>query len=259
MSITLSFYNNKGGVSKTSSVANVSACLHAKGYKVLMIDFDPQANLSQHFGHEDAKETLFEVFLENANILTRIKTVLPGLHLIPSNDSLYFLDYHLHDLPRGEFMLKKHIHSFLHQNYDFILIDCHSFLNFLTINALAAADYNLIPCSTDCLSINGLWQLNEMLEEVKEEMRLDFQVAGIFLTQAEKESNLYQAASTLLERNFPEYYLHADISRDIHVSCAPIYAIDIFRYQPECAGATDYQLLCDRILERINRPLVSNG
>lgn len=251
MSITIAFYNNKGGVSKTISAASVGAFLVSKGYKALLIDMDPQANLSQHFGNEEPDLTLFDVIIEGRNLLDLIKPVYRSLHIIPSDESLYALDYHLHEYNRKEFILRKHNQDYLNSIYDFIIIDCPAFFNQLTINALAASDLLMIPANPDCFSLNNITQLMEMVGNVKSELDISFNVGGIFLTNVESDS-IYEAARKILMDHFPEEYLDLKIRNDCNLAKAPMFGVDIFRYDPNSKGAKDYAQLSYKILEYLN-------
>ena len=106
MAITLSFYNSKGGVSKTISAANVGASLRLLGYKVLLIDLDPQANLSQHFGQEECDQNLYDVILEELDVKDIIRSIDESMHIIPGNVNLYPLDYQLHSFHNKEYILR---------------------------------------------------------------------------------------------------------------------------------------------------------
>jgi chromosome partitioning protein len=259
MATTISFYNSKGGVSKTISAANVGASLKSLGYKVLLIDLDPQANLSQHFGKEESPCSLYEVILEGANVLNSIEPIVDCLDMIPSNDSLYPLDYHLHSINDKEFILRKLKEKHLDLQYDFVIIDCPAFFNLLTINALSTADYNLIPCSADCFSLNGIRQLLEMIGEIKKQLRFPLKQAGLFLTQVESDDPIYLATIRLIKLYYPKLYLGTDIRRDVDLAKAPIYALDIFRYQPNSHGAEDYQKLTLTLLDRLGKTMRAHG
>jgi len=252
MSVNIAFYNNKGGVSKTISAANVAAGFAQKGYKVLLVDLDPQGNLSQHFGFDDleGKDSLYDVLYENSTVFSLIKTILPNLHIIPSNSDLYGLDFKLHD-NNSHTSIKHAIGFYLGQSYDFIIFDCPAFMSMLSINALVASDYLMIPANADVFSLNGIDILLELIDEVKKKVATRLKIMGVFLTQVDEDSNISRAAQQLLAQHLPELYLKHDIRRDSAIALAPVKGLDIFRFRPYSAGAKDYSRLVEIMLAKL--------
>jgi chromosome partitioning protein len=238
--------NHKGGVGKTTSVQNIGVALSKMGKKVLLIDLDPQANLSDSFGYEDAETSIYDALTEKGP--APIHKVSDTLSIIPSNLDLSVAEVELSNIPGREYVLKELINGWK-TDFDYVIIDCPPSLGLLTINALTACDEVYIPLDAQYFSMKGLDKLMYILEKIKARLNKDVEVTGVFLTQFDKRLVLNNNIAEMIEDYFPNKVFKTRIRKNIALVEAPIDDQDIFTYAPRSNGAKDYEKLSLEIVE----------
>lgn len=240
--------NHKGGVGKTTSTVNIGAGLsHGdKGKHVLLIDLDPQANLTQSLAIKP-EATIYDS-LKGDSPLAPVE-ITSKLHLIPSTLDLCGVEVELASEVGREFILRDLIEP-LKKNYDYILIDCPPSLGLLTINALTAADEVYIPLQTQYLALQGIAKLNEIVEKIKKKLNKKLNVGGVILTQFDARKILDRDVAELVHDHFKGNVFKTKIRSNVSLAEAPSIGKDIFSYSPNCSGAEDYASLCKEIIGR---------
>ena len=242
--ITIS--NHKGGVGKTTSAINIGAGLHKMGKKVLLVDADPQANLTQSLGIEEPETSIYGA-LKGDYPLDPIE-ILPGLDLVGSTLDLSGAEVELSTEKRREFILKN-ILAPLGSEYEFIFIDSPPSLGLLTINALTASQEIFIPLQAEYLALRGLTKLQEVVERISGRLNPDLSIGAVFITQYDSRTVLHRDVRDSIKNHFGDKLLSTPIRRNISLAEAPTKGVDIFRYDPNSAGAEDYLSLSREILE----------
>ena len=247
MSITIAISNHKGGEGKTTSTVNIGAGLAMAGKKVLLIDMDPQANLTQSYGITKSDVSVYEVLTGEAKPM--MVNIFENLDVLPSTLDLSGAEMELSNETGREYILREAIAE-VSQNYDYILIDCPPSLGLLTINALTAADEVFIPLQAHYLAIKGLTKIVEVIGKVQKRLNKNVQITGVFVTQFDKRKVLHRDVVETIYTYFQEKLFNTRIRDNIALAEAPSQGLDIFRYDPECKGAEDYRSLCQEIIER---------
>lgn len=249
MAKVISVSNHKGGVGKTTSTVNIGAGLSdgKKGKRVLLIDLDPQANLTQSLGIKAPERTVYGS-LRGEYPLTPIK-INANFSVIPSTIDLAGAEVELSTEAGREFVLKELIEP-LKKDHDYIIIDCPPSLSLLTLNALTASDQVYIPLQTQYLAMHGLSKLLEIIEKTKKRLNKKLNVGGIILTQFDSRKVLDKDISKTIIANFKDQVFKTKIRNTVALAEAPVKGLDIFRYAPKSNGAKDYADLCKEILSR---------
>ncbi|MEK7555533.1 MAG: ParA family protein [Patescibacteria group bacterium] len=251
MAKVISICNAKGGVGKTTTAVNLSSYLAALGKKILLIDFDPQANASSGLGYSPKLEndSIYHGIFGYATIENLIKnTTIFNHHLIPANQHLAGALIELVDLQDREFYLRKFINRLRHQ-YDYIFIDLPPSLSLLTINGLVAADEVLIPIQCEYYSLEGLSQLLETINLINQNLGQRIKVAGGLLTMYDKREKLSNEVAKNVRRHFPHYVFETEIPRCIALAEAPSFGKPIILHEPNSSGAKAYERLAREIIE----------
>ena len=241
----ISICNLKGGVGKTTSTLNIGAGLNKLGKKVLLIDLNPNANLSQILDVINPKNSIIDL-INNLNDIEPYE-IFKGFHIIPTTIELSASEIKLSSQPAREFYLKKIINR-IKDSYDYILIDCHPSLGLLTINAFTASDQVIIPFKAEYLSLTGLTVLTNGIKDIKKRFNPDLNVGGIFLTQFDYKKILSKEVLKILQEYFSNEMFDSKIRTSVELAAAPIFQKDIFRYKVKCDGAKDYLALSNEIL-----------
>ena len=247
MSKIVALSNHKGGVGKTTSTVNIGAGLNRLGYKVLLIDLDPQCNLSQSLGQEDSGENIYTA-LSGKSKLSPI-TVLPGLDIVTSTLDLSGAEIELTGQPGREYILKELLDP-IRKKYDYILIDCPPSLGLLTINSLTASDIVLIPLQAQYLALQGLTKLKEVVDQIRKRLNKKLKVGGVFITQYDSRKILNRDVVDAIKKHFKEEVFKTKIRDAVAIAEAPTEGVDIFRYSPKSNGAEDYLELSEEIVKR---------
>jgi chromosome partitioning protein len=247
MGKTIAVSNHKGGVGKTTSVVNIGAGLANLNKKVLVIDLDPQANLTQSFGVNKPEVTIYEVLKGEAE-LTPIN-IYKNLDIIASTLDLSGAEMELSSEAGREYILQEALVG-LKDLYDYILIDCPPSLGLLTINALTTSDEIFIPLQSHYLAIKGLTKIIEVINKVKKRLNKNLEIGGVFVTQYDKRKVLHRDVVETIKTYFQDKVFYTKIRENIALAEAPSQGLDIFRYNPNCNGAEDYINLCKEILKK---------
>lgn len=254
MGKTIAVSNHKGGVGKTTSVVNIGAGLANLKKKVLLIDLDPQANLTQSFGVLKPEGTIYEV-LKGEEELKPIM-IYENLDIIASTLDLSGAEMELSSEAGREFILQEALFD-LKENYDYVIIDCPPSLGLLTINALTTSDEIFIPLQAHYLAIKGLTKIIEIINKVKKRLNRNLEIGGVFVTQFDKRKVLHRDVVETIKTYFQDKVYDTKIRENIALAEAPSQGLDIFRYNPSSNGALDYMNLCKEILK--NEKLLKNG
>jgi chromosome partitioning protein len=240
--------NHKGGVGKTTSALNIGEALSQKGHKILLIDLDPQANLSQSLGVEEPEQSIYDALKGTLNVI-HPHIIHPHLHLIPATLDLSAAEIELSAEPGREYLLKGVINILKH-NYDYVIIDCPPSLGLLTINALTAASTVLIPLQAEYLPLRGLAKLNEVIEKIKVRLNNDLSIGAVFLTKYDQRRILNRDTAISVGKFFGEKLMTTTIANNVALAEAPSAGQSIFAYSPKSRGAEDYAHLCDEMLQK---------
>lgn len=247
MSKVISISNHKGGVGKTTSAINIGAGLNKLGKKILLIDLDPQANLSQSLGLIDQERTIYGA-LRGEHKLEPVE-VLKGLDIIPSTLDLSGAEVEMSGEAGREYILKELIEP-IRGSYDYVLIDTPPSLGLLTINSFVASDEILIPLQAQYLALQGLTKLLEVVDKIKKRLNKELIVGGVFITQYDSRKVLNRDVVTSIEAHFKDKVFNTKIRDNIALAEAPAQGVEIFRYNAKSYGAEDYLLLCGEILKK---------
>lgn len=247
MSKIISISNHKGGVGKTTSAINIGAGLNKLKKRVLLIDLDPQANLSQSLGVIEPERNIYGALRGDYDI-DPIE-ILKGLDLIPSTLDLSGAEVEMSGEAGREYILKELIEP-LRPSYDFIIIDSPPSLGLLTINAFTASDSILIPLQAQYLALQGLTKLIEVVDKIKRRLNKELRVGGVFITQYDSRKVLNRDVVATIEAHFKDEVFKTKVRDNIALAEAPAQGLDIFRYNPKSYGAEDYLSLSKEILKR---------
>ena len=247
MSKVISISNHKGGVGKTTSAINIGAGLNKLGKKILLIDLDPQANLSQSLGLIDQERNIYgalrgEYKLQPIEILTE-------LEVIPSTLDLSGAEVEMSGEAGREYILRELIEP-IRASYDYILIDSPPSLGLLTINSFTASDEVFIPLQAQYLALQGLTKLIEVVDKIKRRLNKELRVGGVFITQYDSRKVLNRDVVATIEAHFKDEVFKTRVRDNIALAEAPAQGLDIFRYNPKSYGAEDYLSLSKEILKK---------
>jgi chromosome partitioning protein len=248
MSKVIAIAQHKGGTGKTTSTINLGAALSRQGKKVLLIDLDPQANLSQSLGIMDAEANIYGAIKKQYSVTDAIVNITDGLDLIPSTLDLTGAEIELSSVIGREYILKELIDQ-VKRRYDFIIIDCPPSLGLLTANAFTAAKYILIPLQAQYLALQGLNKLMEVIDLIKKGINKDLKVGGVFITQYDSRKVLNRNVQETISDLFKSQVLQTVIRDNVALAEAPVKGVDVFRYAPKSKGAEDYLALSQEVIK----------
>ncbi len=243
--------NQKGGVGKTTTTINLSACLADLGRKVLVIDLDPQGNSTSGFGVEknDCENTVYELILEDCSVNEAlVHTQIKNLDLLPANVNLAGAEIELISKKDKEFVLRDAT-DYIRDDYDYILIDCPPSLNMLTINAMTTADSILVPIQCEYYALEGLGQLMSTIELAQQRLNPRLRLEGIVFTMYDARTNLSQQVVENVKKNLDATIYKTVIPRNVRLAEAPSYGLPITMYEPKSAGAESYRALAKELTE----------
>jgi len=243
--------NQKGGVGKTTTAINLSACLAEKGKKVLTIDMDPQGNTTSGLGIDknEVEDTSYEVLLGEAKIENAItKSIMDGLFVVPSERGLAGAEIELIGKVDREFILKKEVER-IKDDYDFIIIDCPPSLGLITLNAFAASDSILIPIQCEYYALEGLSQLTKTIKLVKQGINPNLHIEGVLLTMYDSRTNLSVQIAEDVRKYFGATVYKTVIPRNVRLSEAPSYGRPIMAFDNKSKGAECYKKLANEVIK----------
>jgi chromosome partitioning protein len=246
MSKVISISNHKGGVGKTTSAINIGAGLNRLGKKVLLIDLDPQANLSQSLGLINQDKNIYGAIRGEYKL--QPVEVLKGLSVVPSTLDLSGAEVELSGEAGREYILKELIDP-IKKHYDYVIIDSPPSLGLLTINSFTASDEIYIPLQAQYLAIQGLTKLVEVIDKIKKRLNKGLKIGGVFITQYDSRKILNRDVVDTIKGHFKNDVFKTMIRDNVALAEAPTQGTDIFRYQIKSKGAEDYLALCKEIIK----------
>ena len=251
MSRVFAIANQKGGVGKTTTAINLAAALAANDIRVLVVDSDPQGNATSGLGvsKEPAIPSLYHVLLGDTHAKDAIRsTSFEGLDIITADKNLVGSNLELIDIPNREYRLRERL-SEIRDAYQFILIDCPPALDLLTLNALIAADSVLVPIQCEFFALEGVSELMDTIDRIRESFQHPLAIEGILLTMYDDRTNLTRQVAADLRDFFKDEVFRTIIPRSIRLAEAPSFGKPILTYDPRSKGAESYIKLAKEILD----------
>ncbi|MDR1275916.1 MAG: AAA family ATPase [Candidatus Accumulibacter sp.] len=251
MTKILAITNQKGGVGKTTTAVNLSACLAEIGRRVLLVDLDPQGNATTGCGvvKREAMPTVYEVLIGQAEFgQARVKTEF-GFDILPSNRELAGAEIELIDIDGREFRLRQALAPVLTE-YDFVIIDCPPALNMLTVNGLTAAAAVMIPMQCEYYALEGLTDLVTTLKKVRGNLNRGLEIEGLLRTMYDPRSTLTQQVSSELVEHFGHRVYNTIVPRNVRLAEAPSYGKPVIAFDRNSKGAIAYMALAEEMLAR---------
>lgn len=251
MSRVFAIANQKGGVGKTTTAINLAAALAANDIRVLVVDSDPQGNATSGLGvsKEPAIPSLYQVLLGDTHAKDAIRsTSFEGLDIITADKNLVGSNLELIDIPNREYRLRERLAE-IRDAYQFILIDCPPALDLLTLNALIAADSVLVPIQCEFFALEGVSELMDTIDRIRESFQHPLAIEGILLTMYDDRTNLTRQVAADLRDFFKDEVFRTIIPRSIRLAEAPSFGKPILTYDPRSKGAESYIKLAKEILD----------
>lgn len=246
MGKTIAIVNQKGGVGKTTTCVNLAAALTGLGRRVLICDFDPQANSTSGLGvDKTATPGVYEALIGGVETRKAIRST-PYADVLPANKALAGAGIEMIDLERREYLLRAALEP-VKADYDFTFIDCPPSLELLTLNALCAADSVLVPVQCEYYALEGLSDLLSTVRIVKRSLHPDLAMEGVVLTMFDGRTNLSMQVAEEVKRHFPGQVYATVIPRNVRLSEAPSHGKPVSAYDPFSRGSEAYRLLAEEV------------
>lgn len=246
----ISIVNQKGGVGKTTTVLNIAAALAVLGNKTLVIDFDPQGNLSSGLGIDDRSETIYNVLCTGTEISKVIaKTKIENLNIIPSDMNLAAFEIEIIDKNNREYILDKKLNE-IKNKYDFIIIDCPPSLGLLTVNSLTTSNSIIIPLQCEFFALEGLSHLLETSERIKSNFNSKLHIDGILLTMYDKRNKLTEQIERDVRDYLGELVYENVIPRNVKLAESTSFGMPAIIYDMNCSGSIAYINFVKELVKR---------
>ncbi|MCS2946982.1 ParA family protein [Bacteroides sp. BFG-638] len=253
----IAILNHKGGVGKTTTTINLAAALQQKGKKILVIDLDGQANLTESFGCSIEEQNTIYGAMKGEYPLPLIKTE-SGITLVLSCLDLSAAESELINEPGREMILRQLISKLPKENkFDYILIDCPPSLGLLTLNALTAADFLIIPVQAQFLAMRGMAKIMNVINIVQERLNSNLKIGGIVITQYDKRKTLNKSVAEIIHDSFCDKVFKTIIRDNVALAEAPINGKNIYEYNKNSNGAKDYMALVGEVI-KLKKPIWAN-
>lgn len=253
MAKIISIVNQKGGVGKTTTCVNLAAALKKQGVRVLVCDFDPQANSTSGLGVDkgSVSPSVYDVLINGADPRRAVVST-PYADVLPANKSLAGATVELVSMDRREYLLKAALDA-LRPGYDFMFIDCPPSLELLTLNALCASDTVLVPVQCEYYALEGLSDLLTTIRIVKRSLNPSIALEGVVLTMYDGRTNLSMQVAEEVKRHFPGQVYATVIPRNVRLSEAPSHGKPVLSYDPWSRGTEAYMALAQEVLANNKR------
>lgn len=248
---TIAVLNQKGGVGKTTTVVNLASYLGKRGKRVLIVDFDPQGNATSGLGvnKRSIEHSIYDLLVGNAELLDVVlETGYENIYLLPTNEQLAGAEVELASAMGRELKLRQAMKNI---DMDYILIDCPPSLGLLTINALVAADSVLIPVQCEYYALEGLTQLVEVIQRVRETFQPSLNILGLLLTMADSRTSLADQVADEVRKHFNELVFKTVIPRNVRLAEAPSHGKPISEHDKWSKGARSYKQLAKELDNRV--------
>lgn len=252
MGRVIAIANQKGGVGKTTTSINLSACIAETGKKVLAVDIDPQGNTTSGMGIDKTgnRNTIYQVVIGECSMEDAIiKKVYENLDLVSSDVNLAGAEIDLIGIEDREYILKNQIEK-VKENYDFIIIDCPPSLTMLTVNAMTAADTVLVPIQCEYYALEGLSQLIHSIKLVKKKLNPTLEIEGVVFTMYDARTNLSLQVVENVKENLKQSVYKTVIPRNVRLAEAPSHGLPINVYDSKSAGAESYRMLAEEVINK---------